>query len=85
MNPRGSRCICLWICSCVCFQTFLTKEVNDFCHSMAPQNEVYAGFIDVKNYEELESEMEESISPKKLLIMASVAMVLFLLFLGEFN
>lgn len=85
INPKGSRCICLWTCSCFCFESFLTTEVYDICHDMPPKNEIYAGFFDEKNCEELESEIDGSISLKKYLLMASSALLSLLLFLGKFN
>lgn len=52
---------------------------------MAPKNEIYAGFYDVKSYEDLEDEMEQSIGLKKHLMMLPLAVFLFALLLGKLN
>lgn len=85
MNPKGARCVCLWHCACFCFGSFLTTEARTLCQEMTPKNEIYAGFYDVKSYEDLEDEMEQSIGLKKHLMMLPLAVFLFALLLGKLN
>lgn len=85
LDPRGARCVCLWVCTCFCFGSFLTVESYDLCHQMTAKNEIYAGFYDDKIYEELEDEFESSIELRKHLMMLPVAVVLLALFLGKFS
>lgn len=52
---------------------------------MTPKNEIYAGFYDVKSYEDLEDEMEQSIELKKHFLMLPLAVFIFALLLGKLN
>lgn len=83
LDPKGARCVCLWNCSCVCFESSLTTEVNNLCHAMSPENEIYAGFYDERNFDEL-MEKEESIDFKtNLLLMSPLIVILVALLLGK--
>lgn len=87
ISPKDRRCLCLWMCSCFCFDNFLTAEAKDFCHIMSPKNEIYAGFVDDKNYNEVENEMENWMINKNWSIILPVLIILLVvivLVLGEF-
>lgn len=75
MDPKGSRCLCLWFCTCYCFGSLLTTEANDLCHMMTPKSEMYAGFFDSNDIEEMEVEMEKSMWLKKHFIVLFTLMV----------
>ena len=59
IDPKGARCLCLWHCSCFCFGSFLTTEVNDLCDMMSMKSEIYARFYDEQNFEDIEAEMDK--------------------------
>lgn len=80
LSPRRKRCLCLWMCSCFCFDYFLSTEAKDLCHTMSPENEIYAGFLDDKNYDEIENEIEIG---KNLLILIPLMIVFIVLLLGK--
>ena len=85
IDPKGARCQCLWHCSCFCFGSFLTTEVNDLCDTMSMKSEIYAGFYDEQNFEDIEAEMDDASQIRReLLIWLPLAIFLFALFLGKF-
>lgn len=84
IDPKGARCLCLWFCACYCFGSFLTTEANDLCHAMPPKSEIYAGFYDANDIEEMEDEMEKSMWLKKHLITVLPLMIFIVaLLLGK--
>lgn len=52
---------------------------------METDNELYAGFFDVKSYEELENEIDKSAISGKYLIIGTAASFSVLLLMGKFN
>lgn len=53
---------------------------------MSPRNEIFAGFLEGINYEEIEEEIgDEAESRKLLFILLSVSVLGFILLLGELN
>lgn len=53
---------------------------------MSTRNEIFAGFLDGMNYEEVEEEIEDEAESQKLLfILLSVSVLGFVLLLGELN
>ena len=85
IDPKGARCLCLWFCTCFCFGSFLTTEAVDLCHMMTPKNEIYAGFYDENDLEEMENEMEKSLWLKKRFVALLPVLVFALaLLFGKF-
>jgi hypothetical protein len=71
------------MCECFCFDYFLTAEAKDLCRAMSTRNEIYAGFVDDKNYDEIEGEMENEIITQRTLILFPLMVVLIVLLLGK--
>ncbi|KAG5672125.1 hypothetical protein PVAND_002280 [Polypedilum vanderplanki] len=82
INTREKRCLCLWMCSCFCFDSFLSTEIKDLCHIMSAKNEIYAGFYDEQSFDEIEEEIDGWNCWKKLLMLMPLAIILFVLFMG---
>jgi hypothetical protein len=84
IDPKGARCLCLWICSCFCFGSFLTAQATDLCHMMTPKNEIYAGFYDESDLELLKDEEDKSMWLKKhFAALLPLLVFSFTLFLGK--
>lgn len=87
IKPR-SRCLCLWLCSCLCFDSVLTTEAADLCHSLTAKNEYLAGLLDdIDINEKIESESCESddiIDLWKLLYIIPLIILIAVFILGEF-
>lgn len=59
-------------------------EARDLCHPLSTRSEFYAGFYDAKKFEEIEDEMDQSMGLRKhLLLVLPVAVVVFIVLLGE--
>lgn len=85
LNPKGSRCLCLWSCACYCFESFITAEPKDsMCQPMSPENEIFSGFYDETNLEKVEEKIEQSMELKNHLLIVLPAVILALIvLLGE--
>lgn len=86
IKPR-SRCLCLWLCSCLCFDNVLTTEAADLCHSLTAKNEYLAGLlddIDINEKIEPSCESENIIDLWKLLYIIPLMILMTVLILGEF-
>ncbi|CAO1444386.1 unnamed protein product [Diamesa hyperborea] len=85
IKPR-SRCLCLWLCSCLCFDSVLTTEAADLCHSLTAKNEYLAGLLDdIDINEKIESESCESddiIDLWKLLYIIPLIILIAVFILG---
>ncbi|KAL7019980.1 hypothetical protein ACKWTF_011329 [Chironomus riparius] len=85
ISPKNKRCLCLWMCSCFCFDYFLTVESKDLCKTMSTRNEIYAGFVDDKNYDEDVDDDVEFLSgmiSRKLLMLLPFMVMLIVLMMG---
>lgn len=76
-----SRCLCVWLCSCLCISTLLSTEANDLCDVMTDKKEYYAGFLN-KNVDEIEHPpgFEYTVL---LLVLLPLLVLLILLGLGK--
>jgi hypothetical protein len=75
------------MCSCFCFDYFVTAEAKDLCKTMSTRNEIYAGFVDDMNYDEDVDDDDvgflSGIVSKKLLMLLPFMVMLIVLLMGE--
>lgn len=86
IKPR-SRCLCIWLCSCLCFDSVLTTEAADLCHSLTSKNEYLAGLlddIDINEKVETSCDSDDIIDLWKLLYIIPLMILMAVLLLGEF-
>lgn len=84
IKPR-SRCFCIWLCSCLCFESVLTTEAADLCHSLTAKNEYLAGLLDdINDKVETSCESDDTINLWKLLYIIPLMVLLAVFLLGEF-
>jgi hypothetical protein len=61
----------------------LSTEIKDQCRVMSAMNEIFAGFVDDKNYDEFEDEIEEWIWWRRMLWLLPLAIVVVVLLMGN--
>jgi hypothetical protein len=66
------RCLCFWLCSCFCFDQFVSTEAHSLCSHMEAKNMYYAGFGN-KKY---------ALSDEKLEVFKDYKCLLFFVFGG---
>ncbi|CAO1360267.1 unnamed protein product [Diamesa serratosioi] len=83
IKPR-SRCLCIWLCFCLCFDSVLTTEAADLCHSFKTKNEYLAGLLDDNDYDvETSCESDDNINLWKLLYIIPLMILMVVLLLGK--
>lgn len=86
IKPR-SRCLCIWLCSCLCFDSVLTTEAADLCHSLTAKNEYLAGLIDdndINDKDDTSCESDDIIEQWKFLFIIPLMILMVVLLMGEF-
>lgn len=88
ISPRNKRCLCQWMCLCLCFDYFISVESKKLCKRMSTNNEIYAGFVDDISHDyddvDVDKELLSGEITKNFLISLPVMILLAVLLLGMY-